>query len=106
MHPHNEPTHGQAKQCATAIDQTTLLSSDDKTKLQAITGALSYYAWAVDNKILVALGSIEIQNHVPTKKTSDLVNHLLNCVATCPNNIIIYRKSEMQVSIHSDKRKK
>ena len=101
-HPHNEPTYGKTIQYAPATDKLPLLSSDDKTKLQAITGALLYYAQAVDNKILVALGSIATQTHAPTKKTADIVNHLLNYLATYSNDGIIYQKSHMQLATHSD----
>jgi len=47
-----------------------------------IVGALLYYVRAVDNKLLVALGSIVIQTHSPTQATQDSINQLLYYVST------------------------
>ena len=61
-----------------------------------------HYGRAADNKILVALGSIATQAHPPTKKTASLVHHLLDYVATYPNDGMMHRKSLMQLAAHSD----
>ena len=101
-HPHAEPKYGISVQYAPEPDNSTPLSDADKKKLQAITGALLYYARAVDNKLLVALGSIATQTHAPTQRTAELVHQLLNYVSTYPNDSIIFRKSQMQLAAYSD----
>ena len=78
------------------------MSLKETATIQAITGCLLCYARAVDNKLLVALGSITTQTHSPTQRTSLITNHLLNYVSTYPNDGIIYSKSQMQLAAHSD----
>ena len=51
---------------------------------------------------MVALGSIATQTNVPTKKTFDLVTHLLNYVSTYQNDGIVHRKSNIQLAAHSN----
>ena len=67
-----------------------------------IVGALLYYAWAVDNKLLVALGSIVTQTHLPTQTTQDSINQQLYYVSTHLNDSIICWKSDMQLAAHSN----
>ena len=57
-HPHQKPSCGSKQQFAPTPYNFPAASEQTKTKLQAITGALLHYARAVDNKLLVALGSI------------------------------------------------
>ena len=101
-HPHSPPSYGAKIQLAPAPDDSSPLNDETKQRMQAITGALLCYARAVDNKLLVALGTIATQTHAPTQRTAQLVDHLLNYVATYPNDGIIYRKSDMQLAAHSD----
>ena len=53
-------------------------------------------------KLLVALGTIAMQTHSPTKFTSDKVDHLLDYVATYPNDSILFRESKIQLVAHSE----
>jgi len=101
-HTHNQPTHGTKTQCAPEPDQSKPLTLKETTDVQAIAGCLLCYARAVDNKLLVALGSIATKTHAPTQQTSTTTDHLLDYVATHPNDGIIYRKSLMQLAAHSD----
>ena len=78
------------------------MSLTKQTKLQALIGALLYYARAIDNKVLVTLGTIATKIHAPVIKTKSLMTHLLNYVPTYPNDGLIYRKSKMQLAAHSD----
>ena len=101
-HKHQIPSYGAKQQCAPNPDLSRVLSSTEQTRIQIIVGALLYYARAVDNKLLVALGSIATQTHLPTQMTQDSINQLLNYVSTYPNDGVIYRKSGMQLTAHSD----
>ena len=82
--------------------QLSFLSLADTTKLQVIVGILLHYACAIDDKTLVALGSISTQTYATKKKTFSLITHLLNYVSTHPNDSMTYRKSHMQLTTHSD----
>ena len=80
------------------------LSPDETTTMQAITRCLLYYARAVDNKLLVALDSIDTQTYSPTQKILGTITHLLNYVSTYPNDGVMHRKRQMQLAAHSDSR--
>ena len=57
--------------------------------VQAIVGALLFYGWAVDNKVLMSLNTIVTQQSAATEITNEAINHLLDYLATYPNNGII-----------------
>jgi hypothetical protein len=63
---------------------------------------LLYYAWAVDNKLLVALSAIAAQQSCATIATKQAVHLLLDYVATYPSDGIIYQASDMVLYAHSD----
>ena len=56
----------------------------------------------VDNKLLVALSAIGVQQAAPTERTNDAICQLLDYCATFSNDGILYRSSEMLVAAHSD----
>jgi hypothetical protein len=61
-----------------------------------------YYAQAVDNKLLVALNAISAQQAKATIHMEQLVETLLNYIATYPNDGIVYRASDMVLCTHAD----
>ena len=69
---------------------------------QGIVGSLLYYAQAVDNKLLVALSAIGLQQATASTNTMDAVKQLLNYVATNPNNGTTFQASHMILAAHSD----
>jgi len=101
-HKYNIPTYGQKIQFAKPEDTSQPLNKEETTKIQQIVGSLLYYGRAVDPTILVALGSIASQQNKPTATTAEAVTKLLNYVATHPNAIIRYKKSDMILHVHSD----
>ncbi len=62
---------------------------------------LLYYAQAVNNKLLVALGAIAAQQLCATIVTEQAVL-LLDFVATYPSDGIIYQASDMVLCAHSN----
>ena len=76
LHPHQNPAYGATTKHSLEPENSLPLCLAETTKLQAITGTLLHYARAVDNKMLVDLGSIVTQTHALTKKTFDLITHL------------------------------
>ncbi len=53
-------------------------------------GSLLYYARAVDNELLVALNAISAHQAKATIHMEQLMETLLNYIATYPNNCIVY----------------
>ena len=51
-------------------------------RIQAIVGAVLLYGRAVDNKLLVTLDSIGIQQAAATEATNEAVNQMLDYLAT------------------------
>jgi hypothetical protein len=94
--------YGAKVQYATGPDDSTPLDKDGVKRVQAIVGALLYYARAVDNKLLVALSELGQQQAAATEATNDAINQLLDYVATYPADGITYRASDMVLSAHSD----
>lgn len=95
-------TYGAKIQLAPATGASQLLDDDRKHRIQEIVGSLLYYARAVDNKLLVALSAIASCQAKPTIATEIAVNHLLDYVATYPNDGIVYRASNMILCAHAD----
>ena len=101
-HVHQVTTYGTKVQHEPAPDQTPTLNSEQIKWMQAIVRVLLYYARAVDNKLLVSLGTIAAQTHTPTKFTANEIYHLMDYVAPYPNDRITLRKIEIQLAAHSD----
>ena len=68
---------------------------------QAIVCAVLFYGRAVENKLLVTLNSIGTQKEAATEATNEVVNKMLDYLATYPNDGIVYRSSNMILAAHS-----
>jgi hypothetical protein len=67
---------------------------------QRAVGKFLFYARAIDNTMLHALNDIATSKD--TKATHEAMVHFLNYASCNPNASIIYRASDMQLSIESD----
>ena len=101
-HPHAEKIFGATVQYAKAPDNSPVLPPDKKTYIQQVLGVLMYYGRAVDATILVALSSIASAQAAPTELTLSLIKQLLDYVATHPDAILTYEKSDMVLAVDSD----
>ena len=101
-HPHTERKFGATIQYAKAPDESARLPPEGKTFIQQVLGVLLYYGRAVDATVLVALSSIASAQETPTELTKSLVKWLLDYVATHPDAILTYEKSDMILTVHSD----
>ena len=101
-HPHAEKIFGAKVQYAKAPDESELLAPDGKTFIQQVLGVILYYGRAVDATVLVALSSIASAQASPTELTMSLIKWLLDYVATHPDAILTYEKSDMILAVHSD----
>ena len=101
-HPHAEKIFGARVQYAKALDNSPLLLPEGKTYIQQVLGVLNYYGGAVDSTVLVALSLIASAQATPTELTLSLTKQLLDYVATHPDAILTYEKSDMVLAVHSD----
>jgi len=94
--------YGAKQQFTADPDMSSPLDPKGIKKLQEIIGTLLYYARAIDNTMLVALGTLAAAQTKGTRATVKACNKLLNYAATHPDAVIRYISSDMQLHIHSD----
>ena len=95
-------SYGAKKQFSDPVNQSPRLPLSDIKHVQTVVGTLLYYAFAVDNTILVALDDLASEQTQGTQKILDSITQLLKYAATHPNSTIRYRKINMVLHIHSD----
>jgi len=83
-------TYGSKSHITPDPDTLELLDASCKCHVQEFIGSLLYYARAVDEKLLVALSAISARQAKATIATEQVVDLLLNHVATYPNDGIVY----------------
>jgi hypothetical protein len=98
----NTIAYGQKTQHTPEEDTLAPLLPERLKRVQKIIRSLMYYAQAVDNKLLVALNAISTGQAKATIHMEQIVDTLLNYIATYPNNGIVYRASEMVICMHAD----
>ena len=101
-HKHMPHTYGAKTQLAKPQDTSDLVPEDKVKWIQGIVGAPLFYDRAVDNNVLVALGTLATQAPTATVNTVKAVEQLFDYICTYPNNGIIYRASGMQLAAHLD----
>jgi hypothetical protein len=72
-------------QYAIPADESPPLDAADTKRVQEILGTLLFYAHAVDNTMLTAIGAIATQQSQGTQETMKAVVQLLNYCATHPS---------------------
>lgn len=100
-HAWNAPSYGAKTQYAKQ-DLSPALDMTNKQRVQEILGTLLYYARAVDNTMLPAIGTLATQQAAPTEKTMAAITHLLNYCATNPEAIVRFHASDMILHVESD----
>jgi hypothetical protein len=90
LHKCHPITYGAKAQLTPDAITSELLDKHRKRRIQEIVGLLLYYAWAVNNKLLVALSAIAARQSCATLATVQAVHLLLDYVVTYPSNGIIY----------------
>jgi hypothetical protein len=83
-------------------DQTNCLLTEGIKRIQQIVGTMLYYARAVDNTMLVTLGSLASHQSTATELTNKDVTQFLDYCATHPLAILRFHASDMRLKIHSD----
>jgi hypothetical protein len=95
------PVFGAKMQYA-AQDETPLLSANQCTTIQKITGSVLYYSRAVDPTVLTPLNYIATEQTTATEKTQTSASQLLDYLATHPDTTLRFYESDMILHIHSD----
>eukprot|EP00804_Cyclotella_cryptica_P026588 CCRYP_014016-RE/>CCRYP_014016-RE protein AED:0.30 eAED:0.32 QI:0/0/0/1/0/0/2/0/287 len=101
-HKHRKIIYGAKEQLLPNKDTSPPLDAAGIKRIQGIVGSLLYYAQAVDNKLLVALSTISLQQTAATQNTAAEVHQLLDYVTIYPTNGITYCASSMILAAHSD----
>jgi hypothetical protein len=83
-------------------DNSPSLSPDRLQRLQQIVGTFLYYARAVDNTMLVPLGTLAAAQTSATINTEKAITQFLDYAATHPSAVVRYRASDMTLHVHSD----
>ena len=100
-HKHVLPQYG-AKVQMTTLDTSPSLDATASTRIREIVGVFLYYARAIDNTMLVALGTIASQQASATETTAHACIDLLNYAATHPDGTIKFFASDMVLYNHTD----
>jgi hypothetical protein len=87
---------------AKPADESPKLDKAEIKLLQEIIGVFLFYARAVDNTMLVALGTIASEQSEGTHQTREAAIHFLNYAATHPDAVVRFHASLMQLHEHSD----
>ena len=96
------PDYGASIQYAAPDDDSAPLPLEGITHLQQIIGTLLFYARAVDNTMLVALGTIASAQSHGTENTMKATTQLLDYAASHPNAEVRFTASDMVLYVHSD----
>jgi hypothetical protein len=83
-------------------DNSLPLDAKGNNRLQQIIGTFLFFARAVDNKMLVELGTMAAAQTHGTTNTMDAAITLLNYAATHPDAAATLRKTDMILYIHND----
>ena len=78
------------------------LPQEKITYMQKVAGSLLYFAHSLDSLLLAGLNNFAIDISTADETTLANVNHMLNYVATNPNPMILFKRSNMILKAHSD----
>ena len=101
-HQHHKIIYGTSIQKPLEEDTSHRLDAAGIKHIQGIFGMVLYHARAVNNKLLTNLSSIGSEQAKATQATNKAANHLLEYLATYPNDGITYRFSNMVLATHSN----
>eukprot|EP00804_Cyclotella_cryptica_P015695 CCRYP_018924-RA/>CCRYP_018924-RA protein AED:0.15 eAED:0.15 QI:0/-1/0/1/-1/1/1/0/1314 len=94
--------YGTAAQLTDPPDDSAPLNEQDVKWVQRVVGSFLYYARAIDATILMALNAIANEQKAPTQRTKERVLQFLDYMATHPNAVVRFYKSDMILQGHSD----
>ena len=92
---HIEIKYKSKQQLRPEYDTSPGIDAAGVKKIQDIIGALLYYAHTVNNKLLVRLRTIGVQQAAATEYTANVIKQLLDYVDTYLNDGIVYCTNNM-----------
>ena len=101
-HEWTKPNYGAHQQMTAQPDESPPLDKQGIKRLQEVIGTLLFYGRAIDNTLLVALGTLASAQTKGTQATAKALKKLLNYAATHPDATIRYTRSGMILHISSD----
>ena len=101
-HKHRKIVYGAKEQHTHRAPPSPKLDEKGVKRVQEVVGALLFYGRAVDNKLLVVINAIGIQQATATKATNKAVDTLLDYLATYPDDGTLYRASDMVLAARAD----
>jgi hypothetical protein len=90
LYPHVKPTYGTKAQYMEDVDSSPPLDKQCKKYVQEVIGTLLYYTRCVNNTMLLALGSLTMQQENPTqnqKKNSPSTSRLRSHTSQCHHHV-------------------
>ena len=96
------PAYGKKRQFAKVAPQLPTLNKKETKRVQMIVGSLLYYSRAVDPTLLPAINEIAAVQSKPTSDTIKRCQMVLDYVATYPNTIQRFFRSDMILHVDSD----
>ena len=101
-HPWTPPNYRAQIQYAHDQGDSTPLDNQGIALLQQINGTFLYYAWVINNTMLVPLGTLAASQTKGTEKTMEATIQLLRHAATNPDAAIRFYKSDTTLYAHSN----
>ena len=102
LHHWNRPNYVAPNQLTSIIDTSAPLPPYGIHRIPKIIGTLLYYARAVDNTLIVALGKIFSAQSKGTVATAEATLQLLNYCSMNTDSCIRYKAISMVLYIHSN----
>ena len=100
---HVTPHCGAKVQYAPDADKSRSANKVEKQVVQQVVGTFLYYGRAVNSTMLTAaLSAIASKQASPTKNTLQKVRKFMNYTVIHPDAILIYCKSDIILTVHSD----
>eukprot|EP00804_Cyclotella_cryptica_P000231 CCRYP_016185-RA/>CCRYP_016185-RA protein AED:0.45 eAED:0.45 QI:0/0/0/1/1/1/2/0/251 len=91
-----------AAQLTDPPDDTAPLDANEIKWIQRVVGSFLYYARAIDATILMALNATANEQKAPTQRTKERVLQFLDYMATHPDAVVRFYRSDMILQGHSD----
>jgi hypothetical protein len=101
-HAWDPPKYGKTIQYAEDPDTSPAVDASKTKLVQEVVGTFLFAGRAVDPTTLVALSSIATQQNAVTEGTMDEVAQLLNYVASHPDPMIQFKRSDMQLEVSTN----
>ncbi len=93
---------GTEAQAPLLADTTPKLDAKGIKRVQQIVGSILYFARVVDMTVLMALGSIAVEQTKATEQTMEKCTQLLDYLAGHSDAKVRFHESNMIMNIHSD----